>query len=83
MLEIEFSLTRGKSSSCAGENSFVALASASKAGAVHSIMHVNDPKVEPQLESSSQPNCLPRESKLFLAEIFPAGPDRKLAHFVE
>ena len=79
--EIEFSLTRGKSSSCASKNSFVAAASVSKAGAARSIMHVNNLKVEPQLESSSQPNCLPRESKPFSAEIFPAGPDRELAHF--
>ena len=83
MFEIEFSLTHGKSSSCAGKNSFVASTSVSKAGAVHSFMNVNRPKVEPQLESSFQPNRLPAESKFFATEIFPTRLDRQLAHLVK
>jgi hypothetical protein len=30
---------------------------------------------------SFQPNCLPGESKPFVAEILPAGPNREIAHF--
>ena len=81
MLEIEFSLTHGKSSSCGGQNSFVASTSVSKAGALHSFMHVNHLKVERQLESSFQPNRLPAESKFLATEISPTRLNRKAAHF--
>jgi len=47
MFETKFSLTHGKSSVCAGQNSFVASTAVSKAGALHSFMHVNHSKVEP------------------------------------
>jgi len=59
------SLTHGKSPSCAGQNSFVASTSVSKAGPVHSFMHVNHPNVlsgKPEVRRSnrhsSQTACL-------------------------